>query len=144
MATSRSPITPRARTYLAIAGMRAAGMAAWAAAWEPSLWTRAELPLLSAVPLTVWAVVFAGHALTALAAAALGNEAVAGVALLGGAMVTASWAAGMSIGWVTGAGTAYAPLAVTWAALALKDLVVCGMPLRTPLEELAAARTAER
>lgn len=144
MGPSRAPITVRARTYLAIAGLRAAGMAMWAAAWHPDLWTRAELPLLSAIPLDVWAVIFLGHAATALGASAIGNEALARVALLGGATVTASWAAGMSIGWVTGAGTAYAPLAVTWAALAFKDLVVCGMPLRTPLEELAAARTAER
>ena len=143
MRPARAPITYRARTYLAIAGMRAAGMAAWAASWHPQLWARAELPLLSAVPLAVWAFVFAGHALTAIAAATGGNEAVARAALLGGATVTAIWAAGLSIGWFSGAGVAFAPLAVTWAALALKDLVVCGMPLRTPLEDLAA-RTVDR
>lgn len=142
--TQRAPITVRARTYLSIAGCRAAGMALWAASWQPELWARSDLPLLSAVPLAVWAAIFTVHAVTALAAAAAGNEHLARIALLFGAMVTASWAAGLCIGWLTGAGIGFAPLAVTWAALALKDLVVCGMPLRSPLEELAAATVRDR
>jgi hypothetical protein len=116
-------------------------MASWAMIWPPAMWARADLPLLSAVPVRLWAVIFVGHALAAVLAAATGNERLAQFALLGGAMVTACWAAGLCLGWIGGAGIGFAPLAVTWAALALKDLVVCGMPLHNPLADLATGAT---
>lgn len=139
----RAPITVRARVYLAIAGGRSAVMVAWAAIWPADQWARADLPLLSTIPLAVWGGVFAIHALLALLAGATGNETAARHALLVGATITAVWAAGLSIGWLAGDGVGWMVLAVTWTALALKDLVVCGMPLRSPLDALAA-KVAER
>lgn len=133
----------RARAYVATLAVRDFGMAVWAATWPAALWTRAGVPLLSLLPLYGWAAVFAAGCTAAALAAVTGREPLARAVLSVGAVVNASWAAALCILWARDPAGGFAPLAVTWAALAVKDMLVVGFPLRAPLEELAAAKAAE-
>jgi hypothetical protein len=140
-------MSARARGYLLIAGARhlSTGLLCLL---QPAIfggpgfrWTRAVL----AVP--VWGSGFVAVGLVAVLSAFVGNRAAARVSLTLSAVSAVVWGVGFLIAALDSAHhgqTAGGLLGFVWCfAMAGKDLVVTGNPMRTPFEDLARAYAAE-
>ncbi len=89
--------------------------------------------VIGIAPLQTWSVVFIAAGTLIGWSAMRGSEGGARAGLGLAAVVSLMWAACFVIALFDG--TSASPIgAIIWAALAGKDLVVCGQPLRSPLE----------
>lgn len=128
-------MTSRARAYLGLAALRNLGLGLVCLLAPASF---AQSTITDVLPLAVWAVLFFIGSIHLFAAATLGRETWARVALIVSAACAAAWGtsfllaqtANPSYGWV-------AP--ILWFGLAAADLVVTRQPLRTPFEDLVDA-----
>lgn len=136
-------MTGRARAYLSIAAIRHLLVAI-------STWTMAHqftsgsfIQIKAILPLPVWGLAFLGAGLACGIAALRGQETLARVGLILSATSSALWAGGFVAAYLSG--QAAGPTAVIiWWAIAMKDLIVCRQPLRSPFESLVKATLEHR
>jgi hypothetical protein len=129
-------MTPRARAYLIIAGLRHVGIGVCAVAVASSFSSSSLRPLLEVMNLPTWGFFLIIVGLSCLSAALMESEPIARAALVLSAAASATWTAGF----LSAALNHELPnpaLPIVFAALAAKDLVVCAQPLRSPFERLA-------
>lgn len=92
----------------------------------------------SVLPFQAWGALFLLVAFVATFAAIRSHETTARVALILSAVSCAFWASGFAIAYFSGhlagpTGT------IVWGALAVKDLICCRQPLRSPFEAIDRA-----
>jgi hypothetical protein len=135
-------MTARARWYLAIAASRHLSTAALAILVPGSFISTSFHPILSAAPLWLWGVVFAGAGVACGAGTITRSARVARLGLMWSSTSTAMVAVGLMIAWFTGdLSSPTGP--IIWTAVALKDFTVCADPLRSPFEEWAEEIAAD-
>lgn len=135
-------MTTRARWYLTIATMRHGLTAFFALTMPASFASTSFNPILDAAPLWLWAIVFAGAAISCGIAALRRTARIARLGLMWSATSTLMVAVGLSVAWFTGdLSSPTGP--IIWMAVALKDFTVCADPLRSPFEEWAEEIAAE-
>lgn len=127
-------MTARARIYLTIAAAQhlliAGGLLLFPGAWS----TPSFAVLAGLAPLWVWGALMLAGGLHLTWSALTGSEGHARVALVGAAVLAALWSAGFLLAWEHGVATALG--GIVFAAVAGKDLMVCGQPLRSPFEPI--------
>ena len=130
-------MTARARWYLAIASLRHALTGGFAIAVPASFASTSFHPIISAAPLWVWGLIFAGAALACGAGAWTRSAQVARLGLMWSATSTLMVGVGLLVSYFTGDLTS--PTGpIIWLAVAGKDFTVCADPLRSPFEDWAA------
>jgi hypothetical protein len=140
---SPEAMTRRARWYLSVAAIRhlTLGVFCLIAPWLFA--NAAFIPILNFVPLWGWGSVMAATGATCAVAAAFRHGGWARLAMVCSATVTIVLGAGVTVGvaivWAKYlAGTVDTPaspvLPVLLLALAAKDYIVCGQPIRSPFE----------
>lgn len=128
-------MTGRARLYLLIACIRhvLVAVATWVMAGQ---FTSPAFDQIKAIlPLPVWGILFAVAGLACGFAALFGHETLARVGLILSSTSSALWAGGFLAAALSGQTTSPTGVIIWWA-VALKDLVMCGQPLRSPFEPL--------
>lgn len=129
-------MTPRARIYLGIATVRHLPIAAFAILVPQSFSSTSFIPIISAAPLWMWGLIFAGAGIACGWGAARKSARVARLGLMWSATSTLMVAVGLLMAYFTNdLSSPTGP--IVWAALALKDFTVCADPLRSPFEEWA-------
>lgn len=128
-------MTVRARAYLLVAAVRHSLVGIFALVAADTFKSTSFLPLLNVAPLWVWGLFSVGAGLLAGFGAIQGGLPVARAALMLSATLTAVVAASLLIAVFTGQLTS--PTGpIIWVAVALKDFIQCGDPLRSPFEVL--------
>lgn len=131
-------MTWRARAYMVILGLRHLGIGAFCLFASRQFHGQSFNPVKSVLPLQAWGVAFVCIGANAFLALIYENEWWARMAITASIGVTIAWAAGFAVAGVQGMATA--PIGpIVWGSLALKDLVVAAMPLRSPFEHLLDA-----
>ena len=129
-------MTARARWYLGIAAGRHLLVGAFALAMSGSFRSTSFIPILSAAPLWLWAIVFIGAGLACAAAAVTKSEPLARLGMAWSATSTLIVAVGLLLAVFTkDLSSPTGP--IIWLAVAFKDFVVCAQPIRSPFEGLA-------
>lgn len=134
-------MTARARAYLTVAAVRHALIGVFALLMPLSFQSSSFLPLLDVAPLWVWGVLSVATGALSAAAAVQGGLNIARAALMLSATLTAVVAASLLIAVFTGQlSSPTGP--IIWVAVALKDFIQCGDPLRSPFEVLESRMRA--
>ncbi|HZQ86304.1 MAG TPA: hypothetical protein VFA83_15760 [Acidimicrobiales bacterium] len=128
-------MTWRARAYMVVLALRHLGVGCFCLFAPQQFHGDSFNPVKSVLPLEAWGVAFLFIGVNALLALIYENEWWARMAITASIGVTIAWAAGFAVAGVQGMATA--PIGpIVWGSLALKDLVVAAMPLRSPFEHL--------
>ncbi len=128
-------MSPRARAYLAIAGIRCVVIGFVLLCMGGDL--AANVYPLTPTPLAfaAWIALWTGIGLGNLSASVLSSQRIARFALVATATATAVWAASITVRVLEQPSSlVIAPL--LWWALAFKDLVVARQPLYSPFEDI--------
>lgn len=129
-------MTPRAKLYLAVAAGHHA-VVGLSCLFAASYLQAPAFQFISGVlPFTVWTVGFLITAAICVYSLVFSSEVWARAGLVASAMITAAWAGGFMAALAHSHEHVAPTMAVAWAALALKDLIVCRQPLRSPFEPL--------
>ncbi len=133
-------MSPRARAYLWATAIPNAVIGGYCILDAPILRTPSYTTIGGVLPFPAWGALFTLVALFAAGGAISGRELPARLALVGSAFAFAMWAGGF--GWAYFQGHLSGPTGVlVWGTLAVKDLIVCRQPLRSPFEVLTRAFT---
>jgi hypothetical protein len=87
------------------------------------------------LPWPWWSALFLTVTALSIVGAISGREAASRLALIGAACSAATWAAGFGVAYFEGR-LAGPTGVIVWGAIAVKDLIVCRQPLRSPFEPL--------
>jgi hypothetical protein len=141
-------MTPRARAYITIAGLRHLLVGAFCLAAPEQFRSSSYQPIKTALPapesqaLLWWGVMFVGTAMLAATAAVRGREGIARWALLASVLSSAVWAAGFVAGAIEGVLTG--PTGpIIWTAVTLKDITMLRAPMRNPFEPVIRKALAD-
>lgn len=134
-------MTGRARAYLMIASLRHLLVAACCWLMPDRFSSPAFDQIRAILPLWAWGIVFAGAGVTCGVGAFAGRENLARDGLILSATSSALWGGGFLAAGLFDPNAS--PIgAVVWWAVAMKDLVVCRQPLRSPFESLVRQMVA--
>lgn len=135
-------MTPRARWYLAIAGVRHLLVGFFALFVPESFRSTSFLPIIQAAPLWFWAAFSLATGIACLGSGITRSEPLARLGMAWSAVVTLLIGVGLLMAVFTGQlSSPTGP--IIWLAVALKDFVVCAQPIRSPFEGLTE-RLAKR
>lgn len=126
-------MTWRARAYLTIGAARHILVGALSIVVSHDFDGTPWAVVINVLPLWIWGIVFLAGGLHLAFAAAIGDEGHARWGLVISASLTAGWATGFLLATLQGSVSAFL-IGVLFAALSLKDFVVCAQPLRSPFE----------
>lgn len=129
----------RARAYLLTLTLRHFGVGIVCLAASDRFTSSSYDSIRRIAPLEVWGVLLVAVGVHAALAVVFDNEMWARWVMVASAAITAGWACGFTLAWGQGSLDA-PPLPITWTAFTLKDLIVSGMSLRVPFEEVARRR----
>jgi len=128
-------MTPRARWYLGIAGLRHLLVGAFALSMPTSFKSTSFIPIIEAAPLWFWAIFSLGSAVACAGAAITKSEPLARLGMAWSAVLTLLIGTGLLLSVFTGQSSS--PTGpIIWLAVAFKDFVVCAQPIRSPFEGL--------
>lgn len=132
------PMSPRARAYLWATSIPNLVTGLFCFFGTSILHTPSYSVIHSVLPFQAWGALFLLVSVLSAYAAIRCHEGIARWALTLSATSCAFWASGFAIAYFSGhlagpTGT------VVWGALAVKDLIVCRQPLRSPFEAIARA-----
>ena len=138
-------MTPRARWYLAIAGVRHLLVGSFALVMPGSFKSTSFVPIIEAAPLWFWALFSLATGIACLTAGLSKSEPLARLGMAWSAVLTLLIGAGLLMAVFTNQlSSPTGP--IIWLAVAFKDFVVCAQPIRSPFEglteRLATKRTA--
>lgn len=132
-------MTWRARAYMMILALRHLGVGGFCFFAADQFHGHSFAVITSLLPLQAWGALCLVVGINALFALIYENEWWARCAITASVGVTLAWAAGFFAAGMQG--KLAAPIGpVVWGSLALKDLVVAAMPLRSPFEHLMDER----
>lgn len=128
-------MTWRARAYMVILATRHVGVGGFCLFTPDDFTSDAYHVIRQLLPLQAWGVLLLLVGLNALLSLIYENEWWARITLTLSVGATLAWAAGFMAAGVQG--RLASPIGpIIWLVLALKDLVVAAMPLRSPFEDL--------
>ena len=128
-------MTPRARWYLGIAGVRHLLVGSFALLMPGSFKSTSFIPIIEAAPLWFWAVFSLGSGVACMGAALTRSEPMARLGMAWSAVVTLLIGTGLLLSVFSGQSSS--PTGpIIWLAVAFKDFVVCAQPIRSPFEGL--------
>lgn len=128
-------MTARARWYLAVAALQNLALAA-ACLLAPETFAGASFTVAKSVmPLTVWGVAFLVVGVLCVVGLAAARRTWAFLGLAGSGTAALMWLMSYLVAWATG--TLSGPVGpIVWAALVARDYIVCGQPMRSPLDPI--------
>lgn len=142
-------LTPRARVYMAVAGLRNLALGV-VCILMPEYFTsgsyagiKGALPFTADTSLIVWGAAFLVAGVIATSAAVFGHETHARIGLMTSVVISGSWVGGFAFAQITGAAAGPTGL-IVWAAFTAKDLTMLRDPLRNPFEPLVREVLAGR
>ena len=128
-------MTPRARWYLAIAGVRHLLVGSFALIVPASFRSTSFVPIIEAAPLWFWAIFSLAAGAACLGAGVSKSEPLARLGMAWSAVLTLLIGCGLLMAVFTGQlSSPTGP--IIWLAVAFKDFVVCAQPIRSPFEGL--------
>lgn len=137
--TLEQQMTWRARAYLMILASRHIGVGAFCLWGTAQFRSDAYHVIIDVMPLQAWGVLLLAIGINALLAIIYENEWWARLTLTASIAATVAWGAGFLAAGIQG--RLASPIGpIIWFVLALKDLVVAAMPLRSPFEDLTQDR----
>lgn len=132
-------MTWRARAYMMIMALRHLGVGGFCLLGPDQFTSDAYHVIRQLLPLQAWGVLLLAIGVNALLSIIYENEWWARLTLTASVTATVAWGAAFLAAGVQGRlGSPIGP--IIWLVLALKDLVVAAMPLRSPFEDLVSER----
>lgn len=128
-------MTPRARAYLTVAGLRHIGVGLCTVVAPAAFTTTSLAQIRDIMALPLWGSGMLIVGCLCLLAALRESEPLARVSLICSAAASTTWTAGFTAALLTDQ-LSNPALPIIFGALAAKDLIVCAQPLRSPFERL--------